>query len=201
MKSLSQINLTTIVIVSIITLSTALLIGFRFDAIWAGGNGYQTHQSAYDVAETEYKRGETVSSGEEELIYLELGESSIWLDKNTEVKLIDGRAGHLRIDVIQGRVIVIGELEIQTRELITTVSGTTTLIHYSWLDELEITAIDGSTLVTAPQMSTIPLDNQITYQFDTLSPYFFETSGAFNPNNSEAAKFYDQILSGDVFLD
>ncbi len=172
-------------------IAITLLTGNRFDALWAGGSGYLAHQAA-TANDVEYKRGETISTSEGEILNVKFGDVTIWMDENTEVKLIDGRTESLEINVVQGRVVIIGSITISTREIKTVASGATSLVHYSWLDELEIVSIEGSVTVATPESASfIPAGAAIL--MGALSPYNFQEV-TFDPENSSAAEFYDQTF-------
>ena len=126
----------------------------------------------------------------EAFLEITLGETTIWLDKNTEVKIIDGREDHETINVIQGRVVVIGDLDIQTREVITSISGTTSFVHYSWEDRIEIGIIKGDTSITIDG-EEIAFENAVSLY--TLPPYEFVDIDI-APEESTASAFYRHVL-------
>jgi len=172
-------------------ISVSLLIGNRFDASWAGGDGYLAHQVA--TAEgVEYERGETVTTSEGEWLEIVFGDASFWMDENTEVKLVDGREDSLEINVVQGRVVVIGSMTIKTREVATLIDGVAAVVHYSWLDELEVANVFGSVDVATPETASI-LPEGVMLRIDTLSPYEF-TDDYFVPEDSSAYEFYTEAL-------
>lgn len=181
-------HLNTALVVVVISISTVLLIGLRFDAKWAGGAGLAQHQSAF-VGETEYQRGEVIDSGED-YTKVDFGEAEIWLDENTQIKILDGRKDQLTINVIQGRVVADGELTISIRETRTVFDGRISFVHYSWLNEIEIAPIEGITkLIRDDKIET--LTNQ-ALRTTTLEPYTGEVI-EFDPESSNAAEFYQQI--------
>ncbi len=193
-------HFTTVLILVVISISTVLLIGLRFDAQWAGGSGTQSHQKAwlFDKPGPEiFERGEIISTmPDSELtnfkipLQLSFGEAMIYLDKNTEVKIIDGREGQLTINVIQGRVVVDGALTIATREMRTKIDGCASFVHYSWLNEAEIAPMSGTVRLNRDERIETLTDRAI--KTSTLEPYDDETI-EFNPKSSSAAEFYEQI--------
>lgn len=179
--------LNTTLILIVIFLSTGLLIGNRLSLVWAGGDGYETHTSGF-VGEREYQRGKTISSGNN-FYLLEFCQTNIWLDINTEIKLIDGRINRCAINVLQGRVVVRGNITIITRELKTTISGLTSFVHYSWRDEIEIAKILGNTTIhydTLNKSVETLIINTNNYQ---------ESDLIFNPTISNASAFYSWALN------
>jgi len=176
-------------IVLIIIFSTTLLIGYRFDALWAGGQGISPHQLAV-TADRDYKRGEIIETGDDEWLPVRFGNVDLWLSENTQVKLIDGRVNNLTVNVLQGRIVVNGPITIEVREIDIQVDGLATYVHYSWLDEAEIVNIAGSVLVEREDR-IIQVDQGL--KTTTLAP-FSEEVIQFDPETSEAADFYAQAL-------
>lgn len=185
----------TIIALIIVILSTCLLVGNRIGFTWAGGEGLEKHSSALVIIDgaipyTEIQRGETLSSADLDTLNFILNNTEIFLDKNTEVKLIDGRKGKEKINVIQGRVVVRGEISIETRAVETFVNGTTSFTHYSWLDEIEISPISGSVSVVFGDKE---IDINSPIKLHTLPTYEMEQID-FNPENSSAKEFYEKVL-------
>lgn len=182
LKSFSVYHFITIVIIA---LSTTLLIGARFEARWAGGAGYETHQSAF-VLDQEFVRGEVIASGDDWLI-VEFGPSLIWLYADSELLIVDGREGQLSVNLLQGRAVIDGHLQVQARELMAKIDGVAAIVHYSWLDELELADLEGSLWLEYDDES-IDISNQAR-RYSTLPPYDYAEFD-FDPENSEAADFY-----------
>lgn len=176
---------TTGLIAVIAIISTTVLVGARFDAIWAGGEGYNAHQTA-TVDGVEYRRGETIRSGEI-WMHVMFGDVDILMDKNTEVKLIDGRPDNIKIQIVQGRAVVRGDLTIEVRELDVKITGDTAFVHYSWLDEIEIVNLFGSTRLIRDDRSEL-IEGAL--KTTTLPPYEDE-SISFDPQTSVASDFYN----------
>ncbi|MFH1712494.1 MAG: hypothetical protein ABH846_04655 [Patescibacteria group bacterium] len=181
----------TFYIIFIGVVSTVLLVGNRFEVIWAGGEGVAKHQLAM-TDDANYKRGEIIKTDDDQWLRVHFGQADFWLYENTQVKLIDGRDDHLTINVLQGRVVVIGPLMIEVRELDIIIDGTASYVHYSWLDEIEVASINGEVLIKREDR-TIGLNEQ-ALKTTTLPPYMEETI-QFDPESSEAANFYAQALA------
>lgn len=174
-------NYLSIILVSTVAiLSTALLIAQRFE----GGT-----QVIATMGDEEFRRGEVVHANQPEL--LTYGSAQIWMDKNTDVKLVDGSDEWVTINVVQGRVVAIGQLTVETRELKTVIDGTTSFVHYSWQDRIEIASIDGRTYLHR-------VDEQIDLSAQSLSTTtlepFVDEYIEFDPSKSSAASFYYQAL-------
>lgn len=200
-------HLNTILITIVIILSTALLVGNRFGFKWTGGDGFEKHQIAilptFDEPYATFKRGETISTinppddaeGNYKYIplYVKFGSAEIWLDENTEIKLIDGREDKLEINVIQGRVLISGNITVSTREVRTYINGTTSFVHYSWLDEIEVASLDGKSIINVPDQEQMTLNKQAV-KMTTLPNYSFEYFD-FVPETSSAANFYKSSIT------
>ena len=141
-----------------ITILSGLIIVVAISALIL--NRYEIpHEPAF-VDDVRFERGEIIESGDD-IIEIQFGESVIFADKNTEVKIIEGRDDHFVINVIQGRVVVDGDLSIVTREVETIVDGRSSFVHYSWLDEIEVAVIDGETLIKTPDSIIDATENPI----------------------------------------
>ncbi|MDP2631489.1 MAG: hypothetical protein Q8P30_01830 [Candidatus Uhrbacteria bacterium] len=187
---MERINSTTLMLILTITmLSAVLLVGNRFDAKWAGGEGYEAHATAI-VNDNLYSRGEIISSGDEWL-EVNFDNTKILMYKDSEIKLVDGRPNKLEVSLIQGRIVVIGNLTVSTRDVRTVVDGTASIVHYSWLDQIEIVSIDGS--LKLYRDDRIEDFSGKALQTATLSPYTDEEID-FDASTSSASDFYDWAL-------
>jgi len=183
--------LNTILITIVIILSTGLLVGNRFGFKWTGGDGYKKHASGF-VGTEEYKRGETVSSSDDSSI-LEFCDAMIWMDINTEIQLVDGLSNACEINIIQGRVVITGDITVSTREVKTDINGTTSFVHYSWLDEIEVASLNGESIINVPDQKPVTLNKQAV-KIITLPNYSFEYFD-FISETSSAADFYSKVFS------
>lgn len=184
-------HLTTFCLLIVVVLSTALLIGNRFDASWAGGDGYEQHGVAH-VGEETYERGEIIESGEGEYVQVDLFDATVLMDENTQVKLVYLMEGDIEINVVQGRIVAEGELIIATRDVATVVNGSASYVHYSWLGEVEIAPIDGSVYVAYQDTAHILSGDAL--RLSTLSPYENEAV-EFDPTTSSASAFYEWVTT------
>jgi hypothetical protein len=177
-------------LITIVLIAAALLVGNRFDARWAGGDGYQEHQIAIGPHIIR-ERGEVISS--DEATYFTFGDAVIHIDENTEVKLIDGREGHETIQLIQGRVLVGGDIDITVREVTISSTEATSVVHYSWLDEIDVIFFDDTSSITTPELTLSATDLDATMiKMNTLT--YDYTEHEFNLENSSAKNFYETVL-------
>ena len=165
-------NFNTLLVLIVVMLSTGLLISQQFSTP-------QLKAVLIGPGLQEWSRGETITSFDREtpmkIIFGSVTE--IWLDTRTEIKLVDGREGHLTIDVLQGRIIATGPLTISTREVKTHIDSPTSFVHYSWLNKIEVAVI-----------------NDEAYEQSTLPPYN-KNSFTFDPIGSIANEFYTEVIS------
>ncbi|MFA6522181.1 MAG: hypothetical protein WCT24_01135 [Patescibacteria group bacterium] len=175
------------------SLGCILLVGNRLHAAFAGGDGYKTHTCAMSENEI-FCRGQIISTMEGHLaspLELTIGDAQLFLDQNTEVELIDGRPGQETISLIQGRVVIKGNLNVSIRDMKINVDGTTSLVHYSWMDLLDISSIAGTTTI-AEDDETIDASLK-SIQTSTLPPYNSKEV-RFSASESSAADFYNAVL-------
>lgn len=175
----------------VVGISTALLVGARFDATWAGGPGYEPQQTAvapaFDGNCATYERGEVISTFDlpedaegvcsKVPYHVVIGDITLDLDPRTEVKLVDLRAGHISIDVIQGHLIGNGAFTIQTRNMRTSVDGGIAFTHYSWENKTEAVSTSGSFEISAtdaPAPGIAGAEPPNGWRCSTLAPYTCE---------------------------
>lgn len=108
------------------------------------------------------------------------------LDQNTWLTA-DGE--RYRFDT--GRVVVNGQATLTVRDVAVQTDGLVTLVHYSWLNKLDVKVIQGSADIRqGDYTSTVSEGNAVG--IDTLPPY-----DAIAPTkiNTEAVPFYDWALN------
>lgn len=99
---------------------------------------------------------------------------------------IDGE--HLRFET--GRVLIDGNVTLTVRDISVTTHGVVTLVHYSWLNKLDVKVLDGSADIRQGEYSsTVTTNNAVG--IDTLPPY-----SAIAPTvlNTAAIPFYEWAL-------
>lgn len=176
--------------IHVIIILSALVILISFGVLIYQQFPQEQQQSAYTDQHV-YHRGEVIRS-EDDFFPVTFGSATIWMDKNTEVELVDGRPSHERIRVLQGRVVTIGAIEIQTRETLLTSTGTTSYVHYSWIDIVDVAAIKGTTTLSI-NTDVTEISEGFAYKLLTLPPYNLEEI-SFSPEESTAKEFYHSVL-------
>lgn len=187
---------------------TVLLIGLRFDATWAGGDGYKTGATFLPV-ETVTPEGEPANSGLAELTRGETLETgpymrqfktygynepcSIWLDQNTTVVLADTTEDNVTFSLITGRVVVKCKAAITAREARVDVDGVATAVNYSWLHTLDAALVDGTGTYTLGEQHG-DLNHDTAVSMDTIDNTKPISTTGFTPSASAAATFYDWAL-------
>lgn len=119
----------------------------------------------------------------------QVGETLITLDNNTSLTAEDGR---FRFD--SGRIVVNGEGVFTVRDVKVTTQGVVTLVHYSWLNKVDVMVIDGSADIRQGSLTTT-VKNGNAVSVDTLPPYDALSPTTFNLNASSAKPFYDWALN------
>ncbi len=119
----------------------------------------------------------------------QVGDAMIALENNTT--LVDG-GDHLRFDI--GRVVVTGDMTLTARDVKITTHGTVSVVHFSWLNTMNVSVINGSATVDqgGEFFSTVSEGNAVTV--DTLTPYNAITATEFNLNAENVKDFYDWAL-------
>ncbi|MFH1632204.1 MAG: hypothetical protein ABIA47_04310 [bacterium] len=180
---------TNILILAIVMIAVVLLAGNRFDATWVGGEGHETHASAY-VDSVEYRRGDVIESGEDWLI-VDFCDSKIWMYSDTAIKLVDGREGNLELNLAKGRIVVIGNATVTIAENHFIINGTSAITHYSGEYKIEAAPIDGNLILSRPNEKWDIYTSSI--QTSVFPPYE-NVEIDFDPESSSAAEFYSQAL-------
>ncbi|EKD47379.1 MAG: hypothetical protein ACD_66C00091G0004 [uncultured bacterium] len=178
------ITLNKILIISIIAIASGLLVYNRVAT--------ETHMSAVNIESGEIiKRGEIMTTLDQYASF-KISNTTIYLAKNTELKLANGRAGNLDLQLIQGRIVVTGQSNISIREVDVKLESDAraSIVHYSWLNEIEVAPLNGPVSVCYDEQSRA-LNTQ-AIRMSTLAPYATEFID-FNPSQSSEKEFYDWI--------
>ena len=178
------ITLNKILIISIIAIASGLLVYNRVAT--------ETHMSAVNIESGEIiKRGEIMTTLDQYASF-KISNTTIYLAKNTELKLANGRAGNLDLQLIQGRIVVTGQSNISIREVDVKLESDAraSIVHYSWLNEIEVAPLNGPVSVWYDEQSRA-LNTQ-AIRMSTLAPYATEFID-FNPSQSSEKEFYDWI--------
>lgn len=117
-----------------------------------------------------------------------VGATRVLLDHDTLLTLNDAS---MRFDA--GRVVVDGSATLTVRDVAVTTDGSATLVHYSWLNTLDLMVIDGSADVRqGGYTSTVTAGNAV--RIDTLPPYDAVAPTTFNLDAASTDAFYDWAL-------
>lgn len=171
-------------------LSGVLLMGRRFDATWAGGEGYLPQQAAKresGLGPETLLRGQIVTTGNATASY-RLNNSTIFLDQQTTVALLDARSGHTAWRLDTGRVVLSGEADVHMRENLVSINGKGTIVHYNWLNKADALLFSGT-----GSINSTPLIVSSAQSLDTLTQMLSPTT--FSTTATPIKDFYLWALS------
>ncbi|MCR4312499.1 MAG: hypothetical protein NUV56_04415, partial [Candidatus Uhrbacteria bacterium] len=191
-------------VASILVILGGLLIGLRFDAKWAGGEGYkeqatflgmQTVTPGGEPADTgliEANRGDILQTGPYMRQFRTYGYDypcNIWLDQNTAVTITNAQENETTFALTAGRILVDCKATVTAREASVTFDGTGTAVNYSWLYKMDSALIEGNgTYVHGDATGDLILGT--TYSMNTIdTSQTVVTIGEFDPTSSAASDF------------
>lgn len=186
-------NTTTIAtIVALALIVTGLLIKNRLDTAPEQqdivlSNTYCTADMAEDTCwqDIEDEDPYTLESNNSHYREYLVGETQFSLDHDTLLS-VDG--DRFRFDT--GRVVADGSATLTVRDVAVMTDGVVTLVHYSWLDKLDVKVLEGSASVRqGDYTSTVSAGNAVS--IDTLPPYDAIAQTTFN---TDANPFYEWAL-------
>lgn len=135
-----------------------LVIGFSLGFPAFGGHGFVQYPDI-TINGANYPRGSAYafSSNEE----IQVSNLSLLGQENTVIEFSDTRPDSFLIHLVTDRLFVSGATSIRTNDIILKIDGSAELIHYSWLNELEITLSSGSLVVfiDGSKISTFQSEN------------------------------------------
>lgn len=182
---------------AIILLSLTLIIGRHFDARWAGGEGYRSRTpiitEVYDdrpdavCAPVDPSRVNILTCKGERRKFT-FGQSTIWMDENAAIVVVNDREGSEQLSLHGGRIIVRGPVVISVREHEFRTDGTMMVVHYGWLQHVDVFMMDGAGTETLDAASTT-LDSQSAMSFDTVLPYDAPKAIPFASENESVIEF------------
>ena len=195
----------------IIIVVLALLIGKRLDLPFAGGEGAGPHASAflketYEVSDPSHPsssilpsvltRGATVTTDANSFaLYTINDECTVALAENSSLTLEDGRSTYNVFNLLTGRAIATGDCVFTTRETEVSVIGTATVVHFSWLNEIVVKAIDGSVVVSQSGTTTTLTPEGPAMRFSTLPSTITQEETDFSlTQNDLISSFYSWSL-------
>jgi len=170
------------------------LVGLRLEARFAGGQGRLETCGATPLDQTgpTILRGQIMSSGNDFSRYQLCDGTMLYLDVNTEIKLNQYRFPanyeETQLQLVQGRVIVDGVADVHARNVGVALRGAgCELVHYSWLDELDITPlVDSACQIIGSDALPQTLS---TTRYDTFTTSI-KNNLRFSPETSSAQNFY-----------
>ncbi len=170
--------------VVVIIISAVLIIGRHFDARWAGGEGYrarsvitvtQRDDSTFvDCIAVDPSR-ENIQTCGGMMQKVTLGSSTIWMDDNTSLVVINDRDGKEELALYGGRIVVNGPVIIDVREQKFSALESMSLVNYSWLYRVDV----------------LLMEQGIAKSYDTLPPYDEPKEIEFNTQSESVKSFYD----------
>lgn len=204
-------NTYSILAATIAAVVFTMLIGLRFDARWAGGEGYK-HQNTFMAVDTRAPDGEPLNTGPnsyERGAVLETGANmkefisrgfaypcSIWLDQNTQVVIQNAQQRETEFSLITGRIIVDCQATVTSREARIDFFGKATAVNYSWLHTFDGVLLDGAgTYAHGDQTGNLTVNTAIS--MDTIDNTKPVTTTGFDPEASAAAAFYEWALTDE----
>jgi hypothetical protein len=165
-----------------------MLIGNSIGYKWAGGSGILENQIVTDMQTSDILNRGEIMEATDQYKFFTIGKTQIFLSKNTQVKLVNLHEGQIDLQLIQGRIVANGEVNISVRDIDVFIpaDSQTSIVHYSWLDELEIAPMAGN-LIIEYENQTLELESAI--KIHTLPPYEYSNI-EFNKTQSSEADFY-----------
>ncbi len=175
----------SIIITAIAVISTSVLIHNSL-------SNNVSHPSIF-VEGREYHRGEVIASGDA-FSDFEIGGSFVHLDRNTEVELVNTLDGEEAISLVQGRIVVNGDLNTHVRDLRVSSQGIVSIVHYSWLDEMDVHAMSKESIFDLYAEDEAIGHQHKNIHIDTIDQTFYPIDPLV-PESSSSADFYLNILS------
>lgn len=183
----------------VIVLSTALVIGRHFDASWAGGEGYRsrstvvvtqkndsTDVNCIDVDPTR----ENIQTCGGAMKKVTIGSSTIWMDDNTSLVVVNDRMGKEELALYGGRIVVNGPVVISVRDQQFSTTGSMTLVNYGWMYRVDALAIAGD-VRSFDGATDVVISEGNAMSFDVLPPYDQAKDITFSTQSENVKAFYD----------
>ena len=168
----------------VIVIASALVIGRNFDASWAGGEGYRprsvirvtTRDDSEDIdcIRVDPTR-ENIQTCGGAMKRVAIGASTIWMDDNTSLVVINDREGKEEIALYGGRIVIDGPVIIDVRAQQFSGSEPMSLVNYGWLYRVDV----------------LWMSQGIAKSYDTLPPYDEPKTIEFNTQSESVKVFYD----------
>lgn len=180
----------------IAVLMCVVLVGQRLDAKWAGGIGHvdPCPATSLEPGGSTIVRGQIMSSPTDTFAKYQLCDGTmLYLDSNTQIRLSQYQnplaSQNTQLELIQGRVIVDGLADVRARNTVISMTGAgCELVHYSWLDEIDVTPlVEAACTIVNPPIT--PPASQTT-KYGTFDAVVVSTN-TFEPTSSSAKSFYE----------
>lgn len=192
----------------IIIVVLALLIGRRLDLPFVGGEGAGSHADALLVDSKSLNgtmaifpdvlsRGETVTTDVNAFtLYTINNECTVALAENSSLTLEDGRSTYNVFNLLTGRAVATGDCVFTTRETEISITGVATIVHFSWLNEFVVKALDGSVVVSQSGTTTALTPEGPAMRFSTLPSTITQEETGFSLTQNELiSSFYSWSLN------
>lgn len=183
----------------VIAIAAILMIGRHFDTSWAGGGGYRA-RSVIEVTQRDDSANsdciavdatrENIQTCGGAMKKVTIGSSTIWMDDNTSLVVVNNREGKEELALYGGRIVVSGPAIIDVRDQQFSTTNSMTLVNYSWMYRVDAFAIagdvrgfDGTTDVVISEGNAM--------SFDTLPPYDQAKDISFSTQSENVKDFYD----------
>lgn len=180
-------------------ISVVLVIGRHFDASWVGGEGFrprseivvmQRDDSTFvDCIAVDPTR-ENIQTCGGAMTKVSIGSSTIWMDDNTSLVVINDRQGKEELALYGGRIVVNGPVMIDVRDAQFSTTGSMTLVNYSWMYRVDALAVAGDVRGSFSGTDVV-ISQGNAKSFDTLPPYDDAKDITFNTQNDNVKDFYD----------
>ncbi|MEK7632275.1 MAG: hypothetical protein AAB473_00605 [Patescibacteria group bacterium] len=181
---LTEAVICRLTVLTVLILSAALVIGRHFDASWAGGEGFrprseivitQRDDSTFaDCIGVDSTR-ENIQTCGGAMKKVSIGSSTIWMDDNTSLVVINDREGKEELALYGGRIVVEGPVIIDVRDQQFSALERISLVNYSWLYRVDV----------------LWMEQGVAKSFDTLPPYDQAKDITFNTQSESVKDFYD----------
>ncbi len=182
----------------VIVISTTLVIGRHFDASWAGGEGFRPRLEIVltqrdETTETDCiavdPTRENIQTCGGAMKKVSMGSSTIWMDDNTSLVVINDRQGKEELALYGGRVVVSGPVIIDVREAQFSTTGSMTFVNYSWMYRADVLAMTGDAHGSFNGADVVISEGN-AMSFDTLPPYDEPKDIAFSTQTESVKDFY-----------
>lgn len=183
----------------VIVVSTTLVIGRHFDASWAGGEGFRPHSAITVIQRDETMDADCVAVDPTReniqtcggaMKKVSIGSSTIWMDDNTSLVVINDRQGKEELALYGGRLVVSGPVVIDARDAQFSTIGSMTLVNYSWMYRVDALAVAGDARGSFSGTDVVISEGNAK-SFDTLPPYDDAKDITFNTQSESVKDFYD----------